>query len=217
MTELDGIVTTALRDLAEQAAPPRLNAGALWRAGRRRRWAAITAPVAAVAAVAVLVPLAVLSAPAHPVPGPALIGSGSTHRPPPIQFRQVARIADRSCPSRSHGLPSTSKDECFYFTHTAMTIRTFASVTITQPSPGTSGYWLSFRLERADTRRYADLTQKLQNLPSPRDQLAIIANGVVLFHPEIVAPLDFGVFQIYAGHTRAQAQQLLHRLEHRVR
>jgi hypothetical protein len=215
MTELDDLITTGLRDLAEQAAPPRLNTDALWRAGRRRRWAAITAPVAAAAAIAVLVPLAVLSAPAHPAPGPALTGPGSTHRPRPVQFRQVARIADRSCPSHSHGLPGTSKDECFYFTRTGMTISRFASVTITQPSPGTSGYWLSFRLERADTRRYADLTQKLQNLPSPRDQLAIIANGVVLLHPEIVAPLDLGVFQVYAGHTRAQARQLLHRLEHR--
>jgi hypothetical protein len=215
MTELDDLITTALRDFAEQAARPRLNADALWRAGRRRRWAAITAPVAAVAAVAVLVPLAVLSAPAHPAPGPGFTGSASTHRRPPIQFRQVARIADRSCPSHSHGLPGTSKGECFYFTHTGMTISRFASVTITQPSPAASGYWLSFRLERADIHRYADLTQKLQNLPSPRDQLAVIANGVVLLHPEIVAPLDLGVFQIYAGHTKAQAQQLLHRLEHR--
>jgi hypothetical protein len=217
MTELDDFITTALRDLAEQAAPPRLDADGLWRAGRRRRWAAITAAAAAVAAVAVLVPLAVVGTPAHPAPGPALIGSGSAHRLAPIQFRQVAWIANRNCPSHSHGLPSTAKDECFYFTHTAMTISRFAAVTITQPSPGTSGYWLSFRLERADIRRYGDLTQQLQNLPSPRDQLAIIANGVVLLHPEIVAPLDFGVFQIYAGHTRAQAQQLLHRLEHRAR
>jgi hypothetical protein len=215
MTELDDPVTTALRDFAEQAAPPRLNADALWRAGRRRHWAAITASVAGVAAAAVLIPLAVLSAPARPAPGPAIAGSGSTHRPPPVQFRQVASIADRSCPSRSRGLPGTAKDECFYFTHAGMTVSRFASVTINQLSPGTSGYWLSFRLERADIRPYADLTRKLQNLPSPRDQLAVIADGVVLLHPEIRAELGVGVFEIYAGHTRAQAQQLLHRLEHR--
>jgi hypothetical protein len=215
MNELDDPITTALRDFAEQAAPPRLNAHALWRAGRRRRWAAITTSVAGVAAAVVLIPLALLNAPAHPAPGPALTGPGSTHRPPPIEFRQVARIADRSCPSRSHGLPGTSKDECFYFTDTGMTISRFASVTITQPSPGTSGYWLSFRLERADIHRYADLTHELQNLASPRDQLAIIANGVVLLHPEIRAELSLGIFEIYAGHTRAQAQQLVHRLDRR--
>jgi len=126
----------------------------------------------------------------------------------------LAKLRER-CPSHSHGLPDTSKGECFYLTHTGMTISRFASVTITQPSPGISDYWLSFRLQRADIRRYADLTQKLANLPAPRDQLAIIANGVVLFHPSVVAPLSFGVFEIEAGHTRAQAQQLLHALEHR--
>lgn len=213
MTELDDPITAALRDLAEQAAPPRLNADALWRAGRRRRWAGITTSVAAVAAVAVLVPLAVLSAAARPVPGPSVAGSGSTHRPP-IQFRQVTRIAGGSCPSRSHGLPGTSKDQCFYFTHTGMTISRFASVTITQLSPGTSAYWLSFRLERSDIRRYANLTLKLQDLPTPRDELAIVANGVVLLHPEIRAELAQGVFEVEAG-TMAQAQQLLHRLENR--
>jgi hypothetical protein len=214
MTEPDTHITIALRDLADQAAPPRLNADALWRAGRRRRWAAITTSAAAAAAAAVLVPLAVLSVPAHPAPGPALTGPAMAHRPP-IQFRQVARITDRRCPSRSHGWPGTAKDECFYLTATGMTISRFASVTITRPSPGTSGYWLSFRLQRADIRRYADLTQKLASQSSPRDELAVIANGVVLLHPRIVAALDVGVFEIYAGHTRAQAQQLLHRLEQR--
>ena len=60
-------------------------------------------------------------------------------------------------------------------------------MTVNQLSPGTGGYWLSFRLERADIHRYAELTRKLQNLPSPRDELAVIANGVVLLHPEIAA------------------------------
>jgi len=217
MTEPDAPITIALRDLAEQAPAPGLNTDALWRAGRRRRWAAITTSVAGIAAAAVLVPLAVLSASAHPAPEavPASSGSAGLHRPPPIQFRQVSRIADSRCPARSHGLPGTSKDECFYLTHTGMAISRFASVTIVQPSPGTSGYWLSFRLQPADVNRYANLTQKLQNLPSPHDQLAIIANRVVLLHPQIVAPLDLGVFQIYAGHTRAQAEQLLHRLQQR--
>lgn len=96
-----------------------------------------------------------------------------------------------------------------------MTISRFASVTITQLPPGTGDYWLSFRLQRADVRRYGDLTQQLENVPAPRDQLAIIADGIVLLHPKIVAALDFGVFEIDAGHTRAQAQQLLHALEHR--
>jgi hypothetical protein len=217
MNEPDDLITTALRDLAGQAAPPRLSAEALWRTGRRHRWTAITAAAAGAAtatAAAVLVPLAVLSAPSRPVPGPPVISSAGTHRPAPIQIRQVARITDRRCPPGSHGLPSTPKGECFYLTRSGMGITRFASITIINPPPGTSDYSLSFRLRRDDIRGFADLTQRLANSPAPRDQMAFILNGVVLLHPTVVAPLDLGVFQIVVGHTRAQAQALLRELEH---
>jgi len=222
MNEYDDLITAALRDLAGQAAPARLSADAAWRAGRRRRWAAITASVAGAAAAAVLVPLAVvLSAPTHPAPGPSLAGSAGTHRLPPVQLRQVARISPGQCPPHSHGLPDTSKHDCFYFTHTGMTVSRFASITVsyppgeTSPPTGTSEYWLSFRLQRADIRRFGDLTQKLMNMPSPRNQMAIIAHGVVLFHPFVGAALKVGVFEVQAAPTRAQAEELLHLLEHR--
>lgn len=81
MSDPDNPITIALRDMAEQAAPPRLRINAAWRAGRRRRWAAVTtsaAGAAAAAAAAVLVPLALLSTPAHPAPG--TLG----HPPPPL-------------------------------------------------------------------------------------------------------------------------------------
>ena len=221
MNEHD-LIMTALRDLASQAAPPRLSADAAWRAGRRRRWGAITASVAGTAAAAVLVPLAVvLSAPSHPAPGSSLTGSAGLHRPPPVQLRQVARISPGQCPPHSPGLPDASKHECFYFTHTGMTVGRFASITVTNPPGGTSPptgtdeYWLSFRLQRADIHRFADLTRKLVNLPSPRNQMAFIVDGAVLLHPSVGTALDFGVFQVQAAPTRAQAQELLHVLERR--
>jgi hypothetical protein len=221
MNEHDELIRTALRDLAGQAAPPRFSADVAWRAGRRRRWATMTAWVAGAAAVAALVPLAVLSVPSRPAPGVPIAGSAGTRRPPPVQLRQVARISPGQCPPHSHGLPDTSKHECFYFTNTGMTVSRFASITVTYPpgatSPptGTSEYWLSFRLQRADIRRFADLTQKLMNLPSPRNQMAFIAHGVVLLHPVVGAVLDIGVFQVQAAPARAQAQELLRMLEHR--
>jgi len=109
------------------------------------------------------------------------------------------------------------------------TISRFASVKITWPSgqvtpPAQPDYLLSFRLQRADIYSYADLTQKLVNQPSPRDQLAIIANGVVISHPDIVngvfilhpyimtAPHS-GIFQLGPWPTRAQAQEFLYKLE----
>jgi hypothetical protein len=98
-----------------------------------------------------------------------------------------------------------------------MSITRFASIKITQP-PGQTPrpeYMLGFRLQRPDIRPFANLTSKLAGLPSPRDQLAIIAHGVVVLHPSVVATLNSGIFEITAGHTRAQAQALLHNLEHR--
>jgi len=50
MSAPDHPITTALRDLADQAAPPRILVDAAWRAGRRRRWAAIGIPAVAMAA-----------------------------------------------------------------------------------------------------------------------------------------------------------------------
>jgi hypothetical protein len=221
MNEHDELIRTALRDLAGQAAPPRFSADVAWRAGRRRRWAAMTAWVAGAAAVAALVPLAVLSGPSRPAPGLPLAGSAGTHRPAPVQLRQVARISPGQCPPHSRGLPDISKHECFYFTHTGMTVSRFASITITygpgatSPPTGTNEYWLSFRFQRADIRRFFDLTKKMMNFPSPRNQMAFIAHGVVLLHPFVGAALGVGVLQVQAAPTRAQAQELLHMLEHR--
>lgn len=208
MSEPDAIISTALRDLAAEATTPRLNPDALWRAGRRRRWAAITTSVAGAAAAAALLPLAILTTLANPAPAH---GPASTHGLPParfpIQFQQVARIAGSRCPPRSHGLPGISRDECFYFTHAKMTISRFDFVKIAEqmvtcggsrrvihvkgpvPAEPPGTIVLSFRLQRADIRPFADLTRKLARQVSPRDQLAIVAGGVVLFHPRIVNDL----------------------------
>ena len=54
------------------------------------------------------------------------------------------------------------------------------------PGEGPGTIVLSFRLQRAGIHPYAGLTEKLVHQPSPRNQLAIISNGVVIFHPHIV-------------------------------
>jgi hypothetical protein len=214
MSKPDHMIGTALRELADEASSPRLNADALWRAGRRRRWAAITTSAAGAAAAAALIPLALLGVMANPAPAPV-----KTHQLPlidyPIQFRQVARITDSSCPPHSHGLPGISGDECFYFTHTGMTISSFGAVRIAEqevtcggtrrahslpasrlatspPLPeGPGTIMLGFRLQRADIHRYAHLTEKFVHQPSPRNQLAIISNGVVIFHPHVATDMNY--------------------------
>jgi len=84
MSDPDNPITIALCEIAEQAAPPRPRIDAAWRAGRRRRRAAISTLAAgtmAAVTAAVLIPLALFGAPAHPAPGPPSSGSASTrHR-----------------------------------------------------------------------------------------------------------------------------------------
>ncbi len=70
MSGTEGPITSALREIAEQATAPRLRAEAAWRAGRRRRWAPVAASAATIAAAAVLAPLAVLGHQAAGPPGP---------------------------------------------------------------------------------------------------------------------------------------------------
>jgi DNA-binding beta-propeller fold protein YncE len=62
MSDPEHPITTALRDLADQAGPPHIRVDAAWRAGRQARRAAIitSAAVVAVIAVAVAVPAAIL-------------------------------------------------------------------------------------------------------------------------------------------------------------
>jgi hypothetical protein len=77
MNEPDNPITIALREIAAQAAPPRLSADAAWRAGRRRRWAAMAVSAATVTAAAVLVPLAVRGVTAAAPTSPAAAPGGT--------------------------------------------------------------------------------------------------------------------------------------------
>jgi hypothetical protein len=81
MNDPDRPITTALRDLADQAAPPRIRADAAWRAGRRRRRAAIITPAVAMAAALTAGLIAGL-------PGP-----GSSYSPAAYVLERAARAA----------------------------------------------------------------------------------------------------------------------------
>lgn len=88
MSNCDHPITTALRDLADQAAPPRIRVDAAWRAGRRRRRAAITSMAGAGAAVVAALWVGLLTAP----PGP----TGDTARAAAHVLERAARAATQS-------------------------------------------------------------------------------------------------------------------------
>jgi hypothetical protein len=201
VSEFDTLVGGALREIAGQAAVPRLNAGTLWRAGRRRRLRTAMASAAGVAAAAVLVPLAA-GGPAPPGPG-AAPAAASVRLASPIQLRQVAAITGRPCPAGSYRLPSGPPVLCLHVTGTGMTITRVESARISQAFGGP--YALVIRLTPADRGRFAALTGKLAGLPSPRCQLAIIIGGVVVSHPVVEVPVTWGTLQITGLASRAMA------------
>jgi hypothetical protein len=210
------MIADALREIAAQARAPRPMADAAWRAGRRRRLAALTASAVAGAAAivaAVLLPLAAHGQPPSRPPsqqGPTPVGLRS-----PIQFRQVAAISNASCPAGSGGLPGTLPDSaapaCFYLTGTGMTVTVLQSAQVI-PS-GTGSYLLEIGFTPAQTGPFAALTRKLPGLPSPRDQLAVIIHGRVIADPAVQSTITGGTAQIAGFATRAQAESLLSSLQ----
>jgi len=211
MSGPEEMIADALREIAAQAGVPRPMADAAWRAGRRRRLAALTASAVAGAAAivaAVLLPLAAHGQPpSRPAsqPGPAPVSLRS-----PIQFRQVAAISDAPCPAGSGGLPGTpdsAAPACFYLTGTGMTVTAVQSAQVV-PS-GTGGYQLDIVLTRAQTGPFAALTRQVTGLPSPRDQVAIIIDGRVIADPVVQSAIPGGNAQITGFATRAQAESLL--------
>ncbi len=120
MSGPEEMIADALREIAARAGAPRPMADAAWRAGRRRRLAALTASALAGAAAivaAVLLSLAAADGPAHGQP-PSRPASQQELAPislrSPIQFRQVAAISNASCPAGSRGLPGSTAPGCVF-------------------------------------------------------------------------------------------------------
>ena len=213
MSGPEEMIADALRGIAAQAGAPRPMADAAWRAGRRRRLAALTASAVAGAAVIVAAVLLPLAAHGQPPPRPASLAgpAAPVSLRSPIQFRQVAAITNASCPAGSGGLPGSLPDSaapaCFYLTGTGMTVTAVQSAQVV-PS-GTGGYLLEIVLTPAQAGPFAALTRQVSGLPSPRDQLAVIIDGRVIDDPAVKSTIPGGNAQISGFATRAQAESLL--------
>jgi hypothetical protein len=216
------MIADALREIAAEAGAPGPMADAAWRAGRRRRLAALTASAVTAAAVlvaAVLLPLAAHGGPAHRQPSASASQQGPAapiRLRAPIQFRQVAAISPAACPAGSGRLPDSTAPACIYLTNTGLTVTTVRSAQVVRTGAGQ--YALHLVLTRAQTGPFAALTRKLSGLGlrSPRDQLAVIVAGRVITHPAVIGAITDGSPQIVFA-TRAQAESVLSSLRIRCR
>jgi hypothetical protein len=208
------MIADALREIADQAGAPRPMADAAWRAGRRRRLAALTASAvtaAAVLAAAVLLPLAAQGGRPHGQPSPPASQQGPAapvRLRSPIQFRQVAAISSEACPAISGGLllPDSAAPGCIYLTRHGLTVTTARSAVVVRT--GTGQYVLYLTLTWAQTGPFAALTQQLSDAQPPRNQLAVIVDGRVITHPWIQGAITGGRLQIDFA-TRAQVESVL--------
>jgi preprotein translocase subunit SecD len=91
-----------------------------------------------------------------------------------------------------------------------MTVTMVESAQIAGPRMGY--YVLTFSRTPADTGPRAALTSELADLPSPRNQLAIIISGRVIAHPAVISPITRGQVRISGFATHAQAERLLRSL-----
>ena len=193
MSDTD-LIGGALRNLAAQAVTVPPAAGALWRAGQRRRRLSVVATSAAAAAIAVAVGLTV-----------TLAGSGAGHRggprehatapvalSTPILFKQVAGIGKPPCPAGVN--PATGAaigpPVCFRFTGTGMAVTRVESARVQQGPLGQ--YQIDIRLTPADARLLATLTREVAGQHSPRNRLAIVLNGHVLADPVVQTAITSG-------------------------
>ncbi|MFD5818474.1 hypothetical protein [Streptomyces sp. NPDC127038] len=70
------------------------------------------------------------------------------------------------------------------------------------------GPLVRLRFDTSGARRFAALTQSLSVNTAPRNQVAIVLDGVVISAPSVAQRLDGGTADIYGSFTRASAERL---------
>ncbi|MFI6538402.1 SecDF P1 head subdomain-containing protein [Nonomuraea sp. NPDC050547] len=78
---------------------------------------------------------------------------------------------------------------------------------------GPSGQWvIQVTLNEADGREFTALTEKVHQLPQPRNQLAIVIGGKVISAPTVLEPIPGRVLEITGGFDKKTAEELAARL-----
>lgn len=83
------------------------------------------------------------------------------------------------------------------------------------PQTGQTGGWLvQLDFDGQGTTRFAELTQRVVSEPPPRNQVAIVLDGVVVSAPRINEPIPGGQAQITGDFSQQEAQDLANVLKY---
>jgi len=165
--------------------------------------------------------------PASPSPSPP-VGTVS------IQIRPVIAVADpSSSPSASvqpvcddlAGCPGIEipADEKMVAKARAGALMSLAPAVVTEidiasaeayQSQPTNGWVINVALTPSGTNAFTQATTLAVTMPSPRNQLAIVVDGIVVSAPVVQNPITGGSFSVYGGFTQQEANDLVAKMNH---
>lgn len=82
------------------------------------------------------------------------------------------------------------------------------------PAGGAGGWEVDLKFDHAGQQQFADATTAVVNLPAPRNQIAIVLDGLVVSSPRIVDVISGGRAQITGTFTKQEATDLAHVLSY---
>jgi hypothetical protein len=162
---------------------------------------------------------------ATPIPVRTPKGPVATTAPPPlpeVQVRQVAKVVHQACPQGTHGLPGTSKRECYYFTTKELQLALQSVEVVRMPgvttAHGQPAYTVRVTLQPGKAGKAGELgalntlIAQIRHQAAPRDELAWIMDGRVVTSQVVTQKLP-ATFPLTGPGGLAAQQQLARDLE----
>lgn len=125
-------------------------------------------------------------------------------------------MVHQTCPRGTHGLPGTSKRECYYFTTKELQLALQSVKVVRMPvvttAQGKPAYTVQVTLQPGKAGELVALNAQIMHQAAPRNELAWIMDGRVVTSPVVTQKLP-ATFQLTGPGGLAAQQQLARELE----
>jgi hypothetical protein len=130
----------------------------------------------------------------------------------PLLFQQVAQIQRPPCASGT--LKEADGTACYRLEPGGMTVRRLEYLRVLPAGPRSPGWGISLRLTPTDRALFGDLSGRAHTAGAgnPGNQIAMVADGVVLAAPSITAPITGGDAEITGKFTQQQVTRIVEQL-----
>lgn len=138
---------------------------------------------------------------------PTAAATSATFRQP-LELRGVAEVSPKPCAT---GTLAADDGTCYRLAEETLTVERVKNLE-TQVDSSSGGYLVLLTLYPDDAKAFGELTRKLSQEETPRNQLAVVVDGKVVTAPAVMSPITGGEVQIVGNFDRAAADQLVKRL-----